>query len=287
MTTKENMVVVYQAKNRINGKRYVGVTSRGLRARERGHRREADSGRGSLLHAAIRKYGHDNIVFEVLQDFNGDYDLAKLYEQEYIAKYRPEYNLTGGGEGGTLAVSTRLKIAAAHLGRKRSAEARANMSAAQRRRGAEHPPDAETREKMRQAKLGRKHRPESLAKMVGRKDSPETRAKKAAAQTGRPATKGKTGQATSAETREKIRHSLRLARWVDTPARAASRARTGTTAAREARKIPVRCLGDGMIFESVRAAAEFYELDPAKLGAAIRAQRAYRDKQFERLPKPQ
>mgnify|MGYP000039888050 CR=1 FL=1 len=281
----EPRAIVYQVRNLVNGKRYIGVTKRGLHNRMRAHLSQARTGRGNLLHRAIRKYGRENFVFEVLHDFVDDYDLARVYEFEMICKHRPEYNLSAGGEGGTPAPSTIAKIRAAHLGKKRSPRARANMSEGQRVRARENPPSAETREKMRTAKLGQKHRPESIAKMVGRKDSPETRAKKSAAQTGRPPTKGRTGQPVPSETREKIRQSLKARQWVDTPARIASRARTGASAASEARKIPVRCLDDGHVFDCVKAAALFYGFDQMKLGAAIREQKMYRGRRFERLPK--
>lgn len=284
MPGQEPLVIVYQATNLANNKRYIGVTKLGLRDRVRRHRYEAKKGNG-LFQKAVRKYGIDGFSFEVLADFEDDYDLARVYEFEMICKHRPEYNLTAGGEGGTPAESTRAKLAAVHLGRKRPPEARANMSEAQRRRAREHPISAETREKMRAAKLGRRHSPESIAKMVGRKASAETRAKMSAAQTGRPPTKGRTGQPRSAEEREKIRQSLKAVQWVDTPARIASRARTGASAASEARKIPVKCFDDGHVFESVRAAAKFYGHDSVHLARAIRAGKPYRGRRFERLPK--
>lgn len=281
----EPRTIVYQVRNRVNAKCYIGVTKQGLHNRRRAHVSVARRGGGNLLHAAIRKYGQENFVFETLFDFEGDYELARVYEWEMICKHRPEYNLSAGGEGGTPHETTIAKWRAYRMGKKRTPEARANMSEAQRRRAREFPHSAETREKMRQAKLGGKHRPESIAKMVGRKDSPETRAKKSAAQIGRPPTKGRTGQPVPPETREKIRQALKARQWQDTPARAASRARTGASAASEARKIPVKCLDDGNIFDCVKAAAKFYGLDQMKLGAAIRAGKPYRGRTFERLPK--
>lgn len=246
----EPTVIVYQATNLINGKRYIGVTKRGLRERVKCHRSSANNGSDYLIHRAMRKYGHDNIKFEVLVDFQEDYELARVYEWEMICKHRPEYNLAAGGEGGTHAPSTIAK--------------------------------------MRAAKLGRKHTPEVKARRAaaGYRPSAETRAKMAAAQKGRPPTKGRTGQSVSPETREKIRASLKAHEWKDTPARIASRARTGASAASEARKIPVKCVDDGRTFNSVKEAAAFYGVDQMKLGAAIRAGRPYRGRQFERLPKP-
>lgn len=279
----EPKVIVYQARNLVNGKRYIGVTKQGLHNRQRSHRNEARLGRGNLLHKAMRKYGQENFVFGILADFEDDYELAKVYEWEMISKHRPEYNLTAGGEGGTLHASTRALLSAARKGRKLSAETRARISEGQRNRP---PPSEETREKMRQARLGVPMAPEQRAKMIGRKDSAETRAKKAAAQTGRPPTKGRTGQPVLEETKVKISQTLKQRGWQDTPARIASRARTGASAASEARKIPVQCLDDGNVFESVKDAAKFYGHDQVHLGRAIRVGRPYRGRRFQRLPKP-
>lgn len=241
------MVIVYQARNIVNGKRYIGVTKNGLAFRRRTHLSAARTGKGTLFHRAIRKYGEQNFVFGILADFDDDYELAKLYEYEMICKVRPEYNLSAGGEGGAPAPSTIAK--------------------------------------MRAAKLGRKHSPEVVARRVsaGYRPSAETRAKMSAAQTGRLPTKGRTGQSVSQETREKIRQSLKQAVWVDTPARIASRARTGASAASAARKVPLVCEEDGNVFESMKDAAAFYGFLPTKLSLAMRKGWAIRGLHFRRL----
>jgi group I intron endonuclease len=243
----EPKVIVYQASNLVNGKRYIGVTKHGLRARARNHRWRANSGGGHMFHAALRKYGADNFVFEVLANFIDDYDLAKVYEWEMICKHRPEYNLTAGGEGGGFAASTI--------------------------------------EKMRAAKVGKKHRPEVIAARLGRKHSEEHRRNISLALIGNPPTKGRTGIPVLPETREKISQTLKQATWVDTPARVASRNRTGTSAAVEARKIPVKCVSDGLVFESIKAAAKCYRNDQVRLAKAIRAGEPYGGRVFVLLPK--
>lgn len=240
-----SLTVVYQAVNSVDGKRYIGVTKRGLRDRVIRHKSSANTGSGYLLHRAMRKHGFDNFVFSVLADFEGDYELAKVYEYEAICRYRPEYNLTAGGEGGAPAV--------------------------------------QTIEKMRAAKLGRKHSPEVRARRVGRKLSEEHRARIAAAQRGRAPTKGRTGQPVSEEIRAKIAATLRGRQWTDTPARQASRARTGTSAAQNARRVPVLCETDGLRYGSVKDAAAHYGFNATKLAAAIRADKAYKGLRFRRV----
>lgn len=109
--------IVYQATNRVNGKRYIGYTARGLAVRRSQHFSIARKGGGNHFQNALRKHGEDNFSFVVLGEFGDDEELAKVYEIEAIAKYRPEYNLSYGGEGGTLHESSRKKIGEANRGR--------------------------------------------------------------------------------------------------------------------------------------------------------------------------
>lgn len=256
----EPLVIVYKATNLVNGKFYIGYSGRGLKKREKGHRADARAGKGNLLHAAMRKYGHENIVFEVMADFGDDEELAKLYECEAIAKYKPEYNLTYGGEGGTLHPDSRKKIGDANRGRKM-------------------PPS---------------HGEKRRAYMTGRKLSAEHRAKIGAGQLGR--TGWNKGRATSEETKQKLRaankgqvpwikgvgHSeetkakIRAARWNHTPESleriSVSRriawenrteamldaVRSAQKKALEKRRIKVRCEDDGLSFSGCSEADRFY-----------------------------
>lgn len=119
MGASPEIAIVYQARNLVNGHRYIGFTTQGLPARQLQHLKSArePNGRKFRFQHALAKYGADNFVFEVLGDFDGDEDLAKLYEREAIAKYKPEYNLSFGGDGGRLAQETRDKIRAGKIGK--------------------------------------------------------------------------------------------------------------------------------------------------------------------------
>lgn len=141
MATSEHMVV-YQATNQVNGKRYIGVTGY-FDKRRMAHAQYARKGSKLPFHCAIRKYGNDAFAFSVLADFGDDRPLSLLYEEEAIAKYKPEYNVASGGQGG-------------QTGMKHTPEARAKMSAKLMGRkgpweGKKRSP--ETIEKMRQAAL--------------------------------------------------------------------------------------------------------------------------------------
>ena len=59
---------VYLITNRVNGKRYVGITSRGYQERFKEHIHDALNGSKTILHNAIRKYGQDNFDIILLED---------------------------------------------------------------------------------------------------------------------------------------------------------------------------------------------------------------------------
>ena len=90
---------LYVITNLINGKRYIGITE-DFERRWREHR----SGHGSkLVYQAIKKYGIDNIKFEVA--CKATEDCTKEMEVKFIASLgtmaHSGYNLTEGGEGAT------------------------------------------------------------------------------------------------------------------------------------------------------------------------------------------
>lgn len=261
----EPQVVVYKASNLVNGHFYIGYTARGLAARERAHRTVANGAKNTKkypLHLAVKKYGQENFVFEVMADFQGDEKLARLYECEAIAAYKPEYNLTYGGEGGTLHESSRKKISDANRGRKMP------PSHAEKRRayltGRKH--TAEAKEKIRLANIGRP----SPSKGVS--PSAETRAKISAANKGQvPWTKGKkhkietrakmsawqVGRKLPDEHRANISEARRQA-WKNNRATYLPLVRAAAKAGQAARKLRVRCVDDGRVFDGCSDADRFY-----------------------------
>lgn len=92
----EPLIIVYQAINKTNGKRYIGMTSRGLRYRKNGHVQDAKAGTRMVFSAAIRKYGIANFDFSILE-VCGDVEMALRRERELIAERHPEYNIASGG----------------------------------------------------------------------------------------------------------------------------------------------------------------------------------------------
>jgi len=200
-------VVVYKATNLVNGHFYIGYTAQGLHKREWTHRYYARKNKGNgLLQRAIRKYGDENIVFEVMADFDGDEELARLYEIEAIAKYAPEYNVLPGGEGGPQPPEVRARISAKLKGLKQRPETIAKRKASNA--GFRH--STETKEKLAALWRGKPRSSSTIEKMrlamkgrpaprpAGWKHTPETLAKIAALPPRGPA---------SAETRAKMRAS--------------------------------------------------------------------------------
>ena len=262
MTNAVANAIVYRAVNRVNGHSYIGYTARGLKVRKYQHLFVARKGGGNHFHRAIRKHGEENFVFEIMGEFGDDEDLAKVYEIEAIAKYRPEYNLSYGGEGGTMHESTRAKIAEANSRRVYTDEMRKNAGDAQRGKKRSD----ETREKLRVAGLGRKHTPETIEKMrvvCGHEVTAEARAKMSAKRKGRESpAKGKKW---SVEARQKVSLARKgkpspLKGRPLTEEHKANIREAGKLhpPSREKRSKPVRCLNDGRVLRSTGEADRFY-----------------------------
>ena len=100
----DTMNEVYLITNRVNGKRYVGITCRGYLERFKEHVHESLSGSTCILHNAIRKYGVANFDVMMLESNISDSDIENK-EQEYIKLYNTfytsgiGYNMTEGGGG--------------------------------------------------------------------------------------------------------------------------------------------------------------------------------------------
>jgi group I intron endonuclease len=245
----------------------VGFSTQKLAAREKQHRALARTGGGHHFHRALRKYGDENFVFEILFDFLDDAELAKVYEWEMISKYKPEYNLTAGGEGGTMHPETRKKIGAANSRRVFTDEMRKRLGDAAR--GTTR--SAETKQKMREAGLGRKHTAETLKKMSdvqrGHPTSEAARAKMRIARQKRESpSKGKKWSAES-----KARLSAARKGAVSSERKTAANA-ANALKAHAACKKPVICLTDGRIFDGAADADRFYGFKKATVSNLISGQ---------------
>ena len=144
-------MIVYLITNNVNGKRYVGQTSKSLEYRWNLHRYNSSC---PAMKAAIRKYGYENFSAEVL--FDGiDKPLADELEKEFIRSFCTRapngYNLTEGGEG---IINPSKEI--------REARSRGNLGN-KNALGAYRSP--EYRKKLSDIQKGRKLTPEHKAKL--------------------------------------------------------------------------------------------------------------------------
>jgi group I intron endonuclease len=112
---------IYKITNKINGKSYVGLTTKSLSERFEAHWNRATKER-SHIQNAMKKYGKDNFEIEALYvSFSKD----DLYQQEvyFINKLNTfegfGYNLTKGGGGITeMSEKIRSKISKSKTGKK-------------------------------------------------------------------------------------------------------------------------------------------------------------------------
>lgn len=92
------MYTVYIAINIVNGKRYIGVTGKGMKHRANAHWGKARAGGRECprFYDALRKYGKDGFAWKILCTRKG---MAEAYRREflYIEQFKPEYNVADGG----------------------------------------------------------------------------------------------------------------------------------------------------------------------------------------------
>lgn len=188
----------------VNGKVYIGSSSRGCVDRWAHHRKQLrnNTHHSVLLQRAWNKHGEQCFIFAVLEETSAESAIER--EQCYIDKLQsanPKYGYNI------------LPLAASCRGVKRSAEVRARLSQAQRRRA---PPTDETRKRMSEAQRGKKMKPEAIEKTrqahLGKKYSYEQRRRNSERNMGKKLSPehlskliaANTGRTVSEETRLKI-----------------------------------------------------------------------------------
>lgn len=98
-------MLIYKVTNQINQKSYVGKTELPFNIRKNNHLSDTRRGCEFAFHRALRKYGEENFVWEIVEDVIEDKTLLDNKERYYIALYEsfgPKgYNMSEGGEGQT------------------------------------------------------------------------------------------------------------------------------------------------------------------------------------------
>lgn len=102
---KSKEYIIYKITNSINGKIYIGVTSRSIHSRWIEHISDSTKSRKkSILHKAISKYGRENFKIEIIEKTDSVENMFIL-ENKYIIKHDSfylngkGYNMTLGGDG--------------------------------------------------------------------------------------------------------------------------------------------------------------------------------------------
>jgi group I intron endonuclease len=136
------MYIVYQHRNKINGKVYIGIT---MQTPEQRWRHGEGYKSSPHFYAAIQKYGWDNFEHNILFQ-NLTKEEACKKEQELIAKYNSMnreygYNSTSGGDIFVMNEETKQKISQSLMGNKN---------------GLGHPCSEEKKKKISEAQKGRR-----------------------------------------------------------------------------------------------------------------------------------
>ena len=79
------MTHIYKIINLINGKLYIGKTSKTIHERFVRHKQMARNKVNRVLYDAINKYGEDNFIIDLIEDVDGDGDLEEI---KWISYYR-------------------------------------------------------------------------------------------------------------------------------------------------------------------------------------------------------
>lgn len=92
------MYCIYKVTNKVNNHIYIGKHKYTDETNPMGRYK----GSGTLLKLAYKKYGMDNFTIDVLYKRIRDEDTANAMEAWAITKYKPEYNIAAGGNGGDI-----------------------------------------------------------------------------------------------------------------------------------------------------------------------------------------
>ena len=83
---------IYKITNKLNGKFYIGK-------HQTINLDDGYMGSGKLIKRAIKKYGIDNFIKEIIMIYDNEYDMNQA-EKKYVVISDSSYNLCEGGKGG-------------------------------------------------------------------------------------------------------------------------------------------------------------------------------------------
>lgn len=163
-------MIIYKATNILNGKIYIGQTVDTLAKRMSIHANLAKSGNGFSFHRALRKYGFENFIWDVIKTCKNIDELNEA-EEYYIAFFNSMnigYNLKSGGLNNLHSKKSKQNISRAKMGGKHTTKSIEKIS--QATSGKKNPMynkhhSKDTCRKMSEAHIGKKHTPETKKKM--------------------------------------------------------------------------------------------------------------------------
>ncbi|MCK5016092.1 MAG: GIY-YIG nuclease family protein, partial [Candidatus Peribacteraceae bacterium] len=79
-------MIIYKATNKVDGKSYIGQTTRSLQRRSYCHKLSSRNGSTTYFHNAIRKYGFDSFGWQVLETCDTKDQMDEM-EHHYIIQY--------------------------------------------------------------------------------------------------------------------------------------------------------------------------------------------------------
>lgn len=262
-----------------NGKRYIGQTW-DEQKRRWDHR--SVSGKDSLFHRAIRKYGKDEFIYEILHSGIGSQEELSRLECAEIAKFNTiaphGYNLTTGGEGGKHNEISKQKLRDWWL-RDRDQIVAKFKKAAQR-------PETLARLKQNAINNGKnpellKRRGESLKKAFSTKEVRDKRSQQRTDEWSNPDIRarrmeGMNKSQNSEEYKQKHRQIM-TERWKSEEYRAhMSKTFTGRTRSPEAsektaqkNRVKIICNETGIVFDSVLSASKIIGVSHSCISCAL------------------
>lgn len=123
--------IIYLIKNSVSQKCYVGLTTKPIHIRWKGHLAQASRGDTKPLYAAIRKYGKESFEISVLEEcLVEDLGVAEIKWIKFLDTVKNGYNIAEGGNGciGFPSEETRKNISQSLQGHEISEETKEKIS---------------------------------------------------------------------------------------------------------------------------------------------------------------
>lgn len=188
-------MIIYSITHRESGKRYIGQTSKSLKRRRELHRNYAKRKSQDAIHRAIRKHGEDAFEWRV-EAHCGSKEHLNSMERFFIALFETKglrgYNMTSGGVGTpdhAVSVAARRKMSMANIGRVSWAKGKKLPSVSLKMMGNKNGVGNKGRlgkpSWSKGLKMSDEFREKCSRRQLGKRASPETRARMSAAHQGR------------------------------------------------------------------------------------------------------